>query len=137
MTGSTGSTRWQTVNSNPGEIAEFLKTATRLVGVMKRKSIDALRLTAGGSALEVGCGLGRDSETMLQIVGPTARIVGLDGSEALIAKAIERTRAAGLPLEFRVGSALALPFEDNCFDACRTDRVLQHLTDPARAVAEW
>ena len=41
-----------------------------------------------------------------------------------------------LPCEFRVGQAERLEFEDESFDACRAERVLQHVTDPARAVAQ-
>ena len=34
------------------------------------------------------------------------------------------------------GDALALPFADGAFDACRADRVVQHLDDPLAAIAE-
>src|SRR6202023_1920244 len=42
----------------------------------------------------------------------------------------------GGSLEFRQGDAHHLPFPDLTFDACRVDRVLQHLEDPQRAIAE-
>jgi ubiquinone/menaquinone biosynthesis C-methylase UbiE len=73
---------------------------------------------------------------MLDKVGATGRVVGIDASQELIAKAIERTRARSRRLEFQVGDALALDFADDTFDACRIDRVLQHLHEPARGVAE-
>jgi SAM-dependent methyltransferase len=41
-----------------------------------------------------------------------------------------------LPIEFDVGDAEALAFDDATFDAVRAERVLQHLKDPATAVAE-
>jgi ubiquinone/menaquinone biosynthesis C-methylase UbiE len=95
-----------------------------------------LRLQPGGSVLDVGCGLGRDAEIILGAVGAAGRVVGIDPNQDLVAKAIERTRATFPRPEFRVGDVLALEFADNAFDACRTDRVLQHLHDPARAVVE-
>ena len=52
------------------------------------------------------------------------------------AAARQRGAALGLPLEFAVGDAHALDFPDDSFDAARTDRVLQHLDDPAKAVCE-
>ena len=39
-------------------------------------------------------------------------------------------------LSFELADATELPFEDASFDACRIDRVLQHIADPARAIAE-
>jgi ubiquinone/menaquinone biosynthesis C-methylase UbiE len=40
------------------------------------------------------------------------------------------------PVDFRVADACALPFEDETFDACRADRVLHHLVEPPKALAE-
>jgi ubiquinone/menaquinone biosynthesis C-methylase UbiE len=39
-------------------------------------------------------------------------------------------------LSFDVADAAHLPFGDASFDACRIDRVLQHIADPARALAK-
>jgi ubiquinone/menaquinone biosynthesis C-methylase UbiE len=39
-------------------------------------------------------------------------------------------------LSFDVADAARLPFEDASFDACRVDRVLQHIADPVPAVRE-
>ena len=39
-------------------------------------------------------------------------------------------------VEFHVADALALPFPDFRFDACRADRSLMHVPDPSKAVAE-
>jgi ubiquinone/menaquinone biosynthesis C-methylase UbiE len=121
---------------DPEEVTRYLELVTRLLDAMKRKSIDVLKLQPGGSVLDVGCGLGRDAEIILGAVGSAGRVVGIDPNQDLVAKAIERTRAIFPRPEFRIGDALALEFADNTFDACRTDRVLQHLHDPARAVLE-
>ena len=39
-------------------------------------------------------------------------------------------------LTFEVSDAASLPFDDASFDACRVDRVLQHIADPAPAIRE-
>ena len=39
-------------------------------------------------------------------------------------------------LSFDVADAARLPLDDASFDACRVDRVLQHIADPASAVRE-
>jgi SAM-dependent methyltransferase len=127
---------WRAVDDNAAEAARYLETASPLLAVMKRKSIDMLRLSNGASVLDVGCGLGHDAEAILAEIGGKGRVVGIDASKELIAKAIDRTQGLTHRPEFHVGDALALDFDDNTFDACRIDRVLQHLNAPAQAVAE-
>ena len=130
------STDWRMADRCAEAAERYLDTATRLLDVLKRKSIDMLRLRPGAAVLDVGCGLGRDAEAILAKVGAAGRAVGIDASRELIAKAIERTQARSQRPEFRVGDAQALAFADDTFDASRVDRVLQHLQDPARAVVE-
>src|SRR5215472_7572489 len=127
---------WRGLERDPREVTRYLELVTEVLDGTKRKSIDMLRLQPGGSALDVGCGLGRDAEIMLGAVGAAGRAFGIDPNQDLITKAIERTRSIFPRPEFRIGDALALEFADDTFDACRTDRVLQHLQDPAPAVAE-
>jgi ubiquinone/menaquinone biosynthesis C-methylase UbiE len=132
----TDSSGWRAVDDDAAEVARYLETATRLLAVMKRKSIDMLKLSNGASVLDVGCGLGHDAEAILAETGGKGRVVGIDASKELIAKAIDRTQLLTHRPEFKVGDALALEFDGNTFDACRIDRVLQHLNAPAQAVAE-
>src|SRR5215472_1128612 len=127
---------WRALERDPGEVTRYLELLTQQLDGMKRKSIDLLRLRLGDSVLDVGCGLGRDAEIILGAVGAAGRVVGIDPNQELVAKAMERTRAIFPRPEFRAGDALSLEFADNTFDGCRTDRVLQHLDDPERAVAE-
>ncbi len=101
----------------------------------KRKSYDLLNATPGRRILEVGCGLGDDAAALAKRVAPGGAVVAIDGSRAMIDAARERHRdVAGL--SFDVADAAHLPFDDASFDACRIDRVLQHIDDPARAIAE-
>lgn len=122
----TDSSGWRTVDDDAAEVARYLETATRLLAVVKRRSIDMLRLSNGASVLDVGCGLGHDAEAILAETGDAGRVVGIDASQELITKAIDRTQLLAHRPEFHVGDALALEFDDNTFDACRIDRVLQH-----------
>ena len=55
----------------------------------------------------------------------------------MIAEARRRAAAAGdAPVEFRRADAAALGLPDDSVDGARVERVLQHLDDPAAAVAE-
>ena len=101
----------------------------------KAASFDQIHPSPGRTLLDVGCGLGDDAATLASRVAPGGVVVGVDGSRAMIAEAQRRHgRVAGL--SFAVADAAALPFEDASFDACRIDRVLQHVADPAPVVRE-
>lgn len=103
---------------------------------LKQQTYALMRLRAGHRALDVGCGTGGDVQAMADIVGPAGRAVGVDSSSHLIAVARSRMRDTGLLGDFCVGQAGQLAFRDAAFDACRAERVLQHVADPGRAVEE-
>ena len=90
-----------------------------------------LAIPAGKRWLDVGCGTGALSQTILASAQP-AEVAGVDPSEGFLAFA--RTRAP--QAEFRVGDAQALPFEDDSFDAAVSGLVLNFVPDPAKAAAE-
>jgi ubiquinone/menaquinone biosynthesis C-methylase UbiE len=101
------------------------------VAGLKARSYEILALEPGGRVLDVGCGEGTDVERLAELVGPAGEAVGVDSSERLIAAARKKRRG-----RFVAGRATELPFPDDAFDACRADRVLQHLAEPQRAVGE-
>jgi demethylmenaquinone methyltransferase/2-methoxy-6-polyprenyl-1,4-benzoquinol methylase len=67
-----------------------------------------------------------------------ASVVGVDVSEDMLAVGRERVRAAGLQgrIELESGSAEALKFEDQAFDAVSFTYVLRYVEDPAATIAE-
>ena len=82
-----------------------------------------------GSVLEVGCGPG---DLATRILPPQVDYLGIDVDEM----EIETARNRYPQLSFQVGSANALPVESNSFDLVIACEVLEHLEDPARALAE-
>ncbi len=102
----------------------------------KQHSFALLNLQPGQHVLDLGCGTGEDARAMAQRVAPTGRVVGVDGSQAMIAMAQKRSEACGLPVEFQTGDAHRLPFDDNSFDASRSDRMFMHLDSPLQALRE-
>src|SRR5262245_23485640 len=101
----------------------------------KRESFALLGAAPGRRMLDVGCGLGDDAAALARMAAPGGTVVGLDGSQAMIEAA--RQRHGGIAgLSFDVADAARLPFDDASFDACRIDRVLQHIADPAAVVRE-
>jgi SAM-dependent methyltransferase len=101
----------------------------------KTRSFELLLLAEGDQVLDVGCGLGEDVRAIAGLV-PGVSVVGIDASEDKIRDARAQTLGLPRPVDFRVGDAYALPFEDETFDACRADRVFHHLVDPLKALAE-
>ena len=127
---------WDIVNRDPEEAARYLDAASAAIGPIKVRSIELLGLHPGSRVLEAGCGLGRDAETIADRVGPDGHVTGTDLSHELIGKALARTEAKRDRLNFKVADIYDLPFHANSFDAARVDRVLQHLDEPAAAVAQ-
>ena len=125
-------------SGDPGSFVVYLDTvgAVAAVQAYKRRILGALGLRGGMHALDVGCGTGDDVRAMAGIVGTTGRAVGIDVSEQLLAEARRRADEAAVAVEFRTGDAHALPFADASFDVVRTERVLQHVEDPARVLEE-
>jgi SAM-dependent methyltransferase len=92
--------------------------------------LDAAGVRRGTRLLDVGCGPG---ELSARAVERGAKPVGLD-----IAPAMVDLAAANHPgIDFRVGSAEELPFEDGSFDAVVANFVLLHLGRPEVALREW
>lgn len=121
-------------SSDPAFLIAYLDAVNRGAAEDKRRSYEALQLSEGMSVLDIGCGTGDDVRTIAEIVGPRGRVTGVDASAAMIAEA----QARGVPpnVAFVQAPAGALPFEPASFDACRAERVFQHLSDPESAAAE-
>lgn len=116
---------------------EYLDEMTELDEVQdyKQRSHQLLELSDGNRVLDVGCGTGDDVLMLAKRVGPRGRAVGIDNSDGMIGQA--RARADDIPwVSFENGDAHDLSFPDDSFDAVRTDRVLQHLEHPSKALSE-
>ena len=121
---------------DPSSYFAFLDSFADTFREMTEAGVDLLRLSPGNSVVDVGCGHGNCVPLLAQRVKGSGRIVGLDVSHAMVAEARRRYDHSGVPVEFRQGSALALPFEDESFDAARADRVLLFVDDPRQSLAE-
>lgn len=108
-------------------------TATRRLRTWERAQ---LRLESGQRLLDVGCGLGDAAVELASALDARGEVVGIDASAAMISVAAQRARSAGSRVRFVVGDALALDEPDGSFDVVRSERTLQWLSDPERAVAE-
>jgi ubiquinone/menaquinone biosynthesis C-methylase UbiE len=88
----------------------------------------------GSLVLEAGCGVGSQTITLARR-SPGARFVSIDRSAQSLAQARRRIAAAGLAnVEFRQEDIFALPFAPGSFDHVFVCFVLEHLSEPMRAL---
>ena len=94
------------------------------------------RLSEGISLLDCGCGPGPLTLGFAEIVAP-GRVVGIDIEPTMIDQA-NQLKSDGGPdnLEFQVGDIYDLSFEDGEFDVVFSSAVIEHLSDPVRALRE-
>jgi SAM-dependent methyltransferase len=109
------------------------QTMGRLSRIAGAAFLDWLSLPEGLRWLDVGCGGGAFTELVLERTAPGA-VSAVDPSENQIAFA--RTRPSAARVAYEIGDALALPFDDDAFDAAVMALVIQHVPDPARAMEE-
>ena len=94
------------------------------------------RYPAGAQVLEAGCGTGAQT-VILARNNPAARFVSIDISRASLELARWAVESEGLTnVRFEAADLLSLPFADATFDAVFVCFVLEHLTEPLRALAE-
>lgn len=91
----------------------------------------------GETVVDAGSGAGADSLIAARLVGPTGRVVGVDMTPEMLAKAWRNAAEAGLTnVEFREGYLEALPVPDNWADVVISNGVLNLLPDKDAALRE-
>jgi len=93
-------------------------------------------VTQAENILDVGCGIGGSSLYLSQTFQAAA--TGITLSPVQAARATERAATAGLSqvTNFQVADALAMPFDDNCFDLVWSLESGEHMPDKARFLQE-
>lgn len=93
-------------------------------------------LSSGNSLLDVGCGPGTITMDLAEWVAPGI-VVGIDRAPEVIERAREAAEMRSLSnLSFEVGDVYSLDFADDSFDVVFAHQVLQHTSDPTRALRE-
>jgi arsenite methyltransferase len=120
----------------PPELENVPETAVEsFAGVANPFSLG--RLEPGEGVLDLGSGAGTDSLVAAQMVGPDGRVVGIDMTPEMLAKA--RSAAAELGaanVEFVEGEAERLPFPDGSFDVVISNGVIDLIPDKDAVFSE-
>lgn len=98
----------------------------------RERAADLAAAGPGSRVLDVACGTGDLAITLAHRVGPGGEVIGSDFSQAMLARA--RRKAPGLRWEW--GNALALPYEDDRFDAATVGFGARNFSDLEQGLRE-
>ena len=91
----------------------------------------------GMAVLDLGSGAGFDAFLAWRKVGPTGRVIGVDMTDDMLARARENAAKLGASnVEFRKGFIEKLPLEDNSVDLVISNCVINLSTDKRAVFAE-
>lgn len=105
---------------------------------MLHEYLDAMRIDAAASVLDMGCGTGVAARAIAARQGFTGKVVGIDLSPHLAAAATrlaKETGAAGR-LEFRTGDTRKLNIADAQFDVVVAHTLVSHVVNPLTVIKE-
>lgn len=103
-----------------------------LFGEWGPKLADAAKVCPGDRVLDVGCGTGVFAREAAARVGPEGQVVGIDLNESMLAVA----RRMQPEVDWRLGDATMLPFDDEAFDVVGSQFVLMFIADRIGFVKE-
>ena len=94
-------------------------------------------IVAGEHVVDCGSASGTDALIAARLVGPTGRVIGVDMTPEMLAKARANAADAGLPnVEFREGVLEHLPVDTGWADVVISNGVLNLVPDKVAALAE-
>ena len=117
------------------ELASVPEGANLGLGCGNPQAIAALQ--PGEVVLDLGAGAGFDCFLAAQRVGPEGRVIGVDMTPEMVAKARENARKAGLDhVEFRLGEIEHLPVADASVDVIISNCVINLSPDKPAVFAD-
>lgn len=100
-----------------------------------RLKLRLLDISAGEAVLDVACGPGNTTRSLVGEVGADGLVVGVDSSATMLAQAVEETPADD-PVAYLRADGADLPFADATFDAVSCYGALYLMDDPFASLHE-
>jgi len=118
--------------------SEYLRVIGDQLNHIKQRSYALMQIQSGHKLLDLGCGPGTDTIPLAPLVGMNGQVIGADYDVDMITEAEQRAEQAGVNtwVSHNRVDAMSLPFENTYFDSCRSERLFQHLLNPAQALSE-
>ncbi|MBG0560295.1 methyltransferase domain-containing protein [Actinoplanes aureus] len=101
---------------------------------VRRVAFDKLRPAAGQCLLDAGSGAGDVARLLATEIGPRGEVIALDHSASVTAAAVRRHD--GSNVRYVTGDICRMDLPGDCVDGVWCERVLQHVDDADRAIAE-
>lgn len=99
--------------------------------------VDAATLKPGQTVVDLGCGGGMDCILAARAVGSNGRVIGIDATPEMVAKAIASAMIAGLDnVEIRLGTIEKLPVSTASVDTVISNCVINLSRDKAQVLRE-
>ncbi|WP_276300241.1 class I SAM-dependent methyltransferase [Halorussus lipolyticus] len=119
------------------DLYDALARSTPGLGRLRDRAADALELDPGDTVVEMGCGTGANFPHLRERVGPEGRVVGVDFTQGMVARARDRIdREDWRNVHLVRGDATQIEFREPP-DAILATFVVGMLGDPAGAVNRW
>ena len=83
---------------------------------------------------DIGCGAGTQSRLWAEI---GCQVHGVDVNERLLELAKSRSTEGGYNIDFRVGSAVSLPWPDGSMQVCLAIELLEHVSEWQKCLSEF
>lgn len=122
---------------NDKATAQFIERSYNTPDIARQRlqTLKALALNVGEKVVDVGCGTGFLVSEMAAVVGESGHLTGVDFSQDMLDIAAQRCES--LPqVTLCQGSAVALPLDDDSFDAASCTQVLLYVSDLQKSLAE-
>ena len=96
------------------------------------RAIERTAVQPGARIVDIGCGCGGTTIELGRLVGPRGRVLGIDVSAPMLARAVERL-LPGLPVEFVQADATTYSFPVGGFDLLFSRLGVMFFTEPGRS----
>ena len=94
----------------------------------------AVKIPANGKVLEIAPGPGYFCIELAKL--GNYQITGLDISKSFVEIARKNAQEVGFNIDFRLGNASNMPFQDNTFDFTFCQAAFKNFSEPVKAIAE-
>lgn len=118
--------------TGPDDTSSNIEAQDRLTDLL----IEKVGLTTGQTLLDVGCGVGRPAIRLCQRTGASVTGITVSADQAARATRLADQNGVAERVRFRRADAMAIPFEDESFDAAWAFESLLHMPDRQQVLRE-